>query len=366
MSTPAPVVLPPNRPRQFYRAGTAAIGFRGGAALDPYRPEEWLASTTLRWGTSEGRSTLPDGRLLVDALRDDPAGWLGPEHAARFGDDPALLVKLLDAGERLPVHVHPTREYAYRHLGSLHGKTEAWVVLATGTGAAGAAGGAGSVWLGWRRDMDAVEVARLVETQAHDRLLASLHEIRVRPGDSVLVPAATPHAIGPEVFCVELQEPTDFSLNLEWAGFDLPDGAGGQLGLDAGTVLRCVERGALTPAELDRLRSTRDQPAGPVTRLLPPEADPYFRAERVDGRHGAALDAGFAVLVATSGAGALQWGRDGSLPLAVGTALLVPWAAGPMRVTGPVQLIVCRPPRPSDAPRPPRTDAHPLAREAHA
>jgi hypothetical protein len=26
-------------------------------------------------------------------------GWLGPDHVERFGADPALLVKLLDAGE---------------------------------------------------------------------------------------------------------------------------------------------------------------------------------------------------------------------------------------------------------------------------
>jgi hypothetical protein len=35
----------------------------------------------------------------------------------------------------------------------------------------------------------------------------------------VLVPAGTPHAIGAGVLLVELQEPTDLSVLLEWAGF---------------------------------------------------------------------------------------------------------------------------------------------------
>ena len=41
-----------------------------------------------------------------------PRRWLGPEHVARFGADPGLLVKLLDAGQRLPVHFHPGRAFA--------------------------------------------------------------------------------------------------------------------------------------------------------------------------------------------------------------------------------------------------------------
>jgi hypothetical protein len=42
-----------------------------------------------------------------------------------------VLVKLLDAGERLPVHAHPDRAFALRHLDCRNGKTEAWVVVGT-------------------------------------------------------------------------------------------------------------------------------------------------------------------------------------------------------------------------------------------
>jgi hypothetical protein len=38
------------------------------------------------------------------------------------------------------------------------------------------------------------------------------------------VPAGLPHAIDPGLFLVELQEPTDFSVLLEWEGF-AADGA---------------------------------------------------------------------------------------------------------------------------------------------
>ncbi|WP_231560250.1 hypothetical protein [Microbacterium hominis] len=39
------------------------------------------------------------------------------------------LVKLLDAGQRLPVHAHPDDAFAAAHLGRAHGKAEAWYIL---------------------------------------------------------------------------------------------------------------------------------------------------------------------------------------------------------------------------------------------
>ena len=42
-----------------------------------------MASTTALAGESRlGLTTLPDGRLLVDAVREDSASWLGPAHVA--------------------------------------------------------------------------------------------------------------------------------------------------------------------------------------------------------------------------------------------------------------------------------------------
>src|SRR3712207_7675257 len=42
---------------------------------------------------------------------------------------------------------------------------------------------------------------------------------RSGPGDAIFVPAGTPHAIGDGVLIVELQEPSDMSVLLEWEGF---------------------------------------------------------------------------------------------------------------------------------------------------
>ena len=76
-------------------------------------------------------------RLLSDLIAADPVGWLGADHVARWGSSPALLVKLLDAGERLPVHVHPDREFAVQHFASPFGKTEAWIAIESVTAKVG-------------------------------------------------------------------------------------------------------------------------------------------------------------------------------------------------------------------------------------
>ena len=50
-------------------------------------------------------------------------------------------------------------------------------------------------------------------------MLAALHEVPVQAGDAVLVPAGTLHAIGGGILLLELQEPTDLSVLVEWKQF---------------------------------------------------------------------------------------------------------------------------------------------------
>ena len=50
------------------------------------------------------------------------------------------------------------------------------------------------------------------------------------PGDRVFVPAGLPHAIGDGILLVELQEPSDLSVLLEWTGFASTGGSEGTSG----------------------------------------------------------------------------------------------------------------------------------------
>jgi len=314
-----PLRLPPNQLHRFYLGGPRIAALRGTSLEDDHTPEEWVGSANTSFGeTEEGLSRLEDGTFVRDAIQADPEAFLGPEHVARYGTDPALLVKLLDAGERLPVHYHPGTAFARRHLGSDHGKTEAWLIVEADPGA--------EVRVGFKEEPDPETVADWLRTQDSEAMLDALHALPVKAGDAVFVPAGTAHAIGAGILMVELQEPTDFSILLEHDAFGVTDEAGATLGLGWETAIQALDRQAADAPE----------------RTLPAAAASYFRAEHVSAP--ATLDQGFSILVVLDGSGAV-----GGLEVARGDAVLVPHAAGATQLEGSAEVLWCRPPAP-DAP----------------
>ena len=204
-----------------------------------------MGSATTRYqNEAEGLTTLPDGRYLRDAIEKDPEGYLGPQHVARFGANPGVLIKLIDSATRIKVHLHPDDDFARRHLGCDYGKTEAWVVLAAVED--------GAAWLGFRREVGQEELAQWRAEKAVEEMLATLHRIPVQAGAAILVPAGVPHAIGPGVLVLELQQPTDFGIALERRS-----DRGGDLGLGPEVALTAVDRGEWNPAASRRSHGTR-------------------------------------------------------------------------------------------------------------
>ncbi|GAA4028865.1 class I mannose-6-phosphate isomerase [Allokutzneria multivorans] len=334
-----PVTLAANQPDRFYRGGAAIAELRGAEDAAEWGPEDWVASiTTLFAQPRAGLSSLPDGTLLRDAVSADPASWVGDEHAKVLGGDTALLVKLLDAGQRLPVHVHPSNSFARSHLGCRHGKTEAWVIVGT-------SGPNPTVYAGFRDDVDAATVENWVSTQDSDAMLAALNPIPVKPGDTVFVPAGLPHAIGEGVFIVELQQPTDFSVLLEWTGFAEPGDPSAHLAIGWETALTCVDRDGWGTRVEDLVLRTADQ-RSPVVPLFTEQASAFFRADRIHADSAVDLDPGFSVLVALEGNGTLRTEHGGTVPVRRGDTLVVPHSAGSSQVDGGLVVVRCRPPAP--------------------
>ena len=322
-----PSNCPPNR---FYRGGRKITKFRGEPPGGDRQPEDWVASTTTLAGEeSLGRSVFPDGRSLKSAIEETPDAWLGRAHVERFGADTRLLVKLLDAGQRLPVHAHPDVSFAAQHLHTVHGKAEAWFIV-----------DGGEVHLGLKHDVTVDDLKPMVQSQDVDKLLALLHRVEVERGDVVYVPPGVLHAVGEGVFMVELQEPEDLSILLEWQGFELDGERDGHLGLGFDLALEAVECRSRSSEEIRQLV----RPAGFGPSVLPEAADRYFRLERVALDGETTLDPGFAVLVVLAGEIDLEDGRTVRLPR--GSTAVAPHAFGRLMCRGRGELLVCRPPRP--------------------
>jgi mannose-6-phosphate isomerase len=236
------------------------------------RPEEWIGSTTTRFGESRiGLSTLPTGELLSDALKAQPELWLGKEHLDTFGESTELLVKLLDPEQRLPVHFHPNRKFAQEHLSLRHGKTEAWIILEAPSDA--------YVGLGFSKAKIKSEVAAMVAAKDSRALIESLQKFHVKPGDAILVPAGVPHAIGTGIFLLELQEPTDLSALLEWNDFNVNGEIDGHLGLGFDVVLNALRYTSIEEDEAKDLISRQALFGSVDEKIFSGAADPYFRAD---------------------------------------------------------------------------------------
>jgi mannose-6-phosphate isomerase len=339
-----PVVLAANQPPKFYRGGRRISEFRQLPVTDqhgpPYGSEDWLGSTVSNYGTAVGATRLPDGRLLRDAIAADPVGYLGAEHVAALGANSGLLLKLLDAGERLPVHCHPSRAFARMHLDSMFGKTEAWIVLATD-------GDEGFVYLGFHDPVSDETLDNWFTAQPPSEILAAMNRISVRAGDAILVQAGMPHAIGAGVFILELQEPTDFSVMLEWKAFGLDSLVESQLGMGGLEALACMDRSAWSSSQLEARFIRRGVVRrGAIEGVFPDDAGGYFRAVAVDSVTTAGLDAGYSILVVLEGAGLITTG-DVTMPVSAGSTILIPYGVGNIALSGEFFGVRCLPPDPA-------------------
>ena len=329
-----PAKLPSNQFDHFYKGGNRIGKLRNGPG-GPMRPEEWIGSTTTRFGESvNGLSVLPDGKLLKGEVDADPISWLGEKHFAKFGSSVEILVKLLDPDQRLPVHYHPNRKFAADKLHLNHGKTEAWIILDAPKGA--------KVGVGFKEKIAKEKVASLVKAHDSQGLLDSLNFLEVKAGDAVFVPAGVPHAIEAGIFVLELQEPTDLSILLEWDGFAVDGDKDGHLNLGYDTALDALKFDPLTAAENQEIITRFESEANTSHKIFNQIANDFFRADYLVG-DSQKIDAGFGVFLVLSGDGEMDFENFGKFNVQSGDAIVIPHCAGAFTVSG-CKGIISRPP----------------------
>ena len=329
-----PSKLPSNQFDHFYKGGDRIGQLRKGPG-GPMRPEEWIGSTTTRFGQSlNGLSKVEGGQLLKDLIDQDPVSWLGEKHLKKYGSSTEILVKLLDPDQRLPVHYHPDQKFAKEKLHLNHGKTEAWIILDAPVGA--------KVGIGFKEKMSKADVAAMVANHDSVGLLKSLVFKEVKAGDAVFVPAGVVHAIESGIFVLELQEPTDLSILLEWDGFAVDGDKDGHLNLGFDTALDALR---LTPLSMDEERQIitkfdiGGQRSGGIFNSI---ANPFFRADYLTQGH-SKVESGFGIFLALSGEGVMIFDNDQPLEIKQGDAVVIPYCAGGFTLSN-CSGILSRPP----------------------
>lgn len=203
----------PNRVKRSYTGGSGIDRIRGNSdCADSDCPEEWIASTVQAASAANpasyaGLSIIDDKSRTYfrDFLHTHAQTLLGKRHIAGWGAQTGFLMKLLDSAIRLPVQVHPSRAFAREHLNSQFGKNEAWYVVATRATAAEEP----YLLVGFNERLDPDIYIRESLAGELKEGLQMLHRIAVKPGDAYMIPAGTPHAIGPNLTMIEIMEPSD-------------------------------------------------------------------------------------------------------------------------------------------------------------
>ena len=120
-----------------------------------------------------------------------------------------LLVKLIDAGERLSLQVHPD-EIACRSLPGAEPKTEMWYIIAARRGAC--------ILAGLEPRATLVQTKALLDSPEVEQVLRRHPSV---PGDGYFIPAGTLHAIGAGNLILEIQQNSDTTYRLsDWGRVD--------------------------------------------------------------------------------------------------------------------------------------------------
>lgn len=156
----------------------------------------------------EAQSVVSEGPLrgttLHDLWSESREAIFGACHLADPSPRFPLLLKLLDARERLSVQVHPPSHRAEELRGEP--KTECWYFLDAGPNA--------SIFAGLKHG---VTEEAFKEALAAGTVEEKLHRIPVRTGESIFIPSGRLHAIGEELVIVEVQQNSDTTYRVfDW------------------------------------------------------------------------------------------------------------------------------------------------------
>lgn len=267
----------------------------------------------------DGRSLISggeyDGITLEEYLRENPSA-LGENSDGEL----PILIKLIDAADRLSVQVHPNNAQAKEWEGQ-NGKTEMWYVVEADKGA--------TIVYGVKEDTDSETLAEAIRQKRVEELLDTVPS---KKGDVFFVEAGTIHAIGRGNLIAEIQQNSNVTYRL----YDY-----GRIGKDGKERELHIEKG-VKAANCNKTARRNIPQCSDGTRLL--GSCEYFAVKEltVSGQKTLNADkASYHALTVVSG----EMAVDG-LRVALGETVFVPAGKGEYTLEGKATvLLTSNPPR---------------------
>lgn len=264
------------------------------------------------------------GKTLSEVIEAEGREVLGTNN--RDIRDFPVLIKIIDARDKLSVQVHPDDDYAYKYENE-NGKTEAWYVLKCDEGA--------SLIYGVNHDMEREDFAAAIE---NGTLLDDVNVVPVKPGDVVFIPSGMLHAIGEGILLAEVQQ----SSNSTYRVFDYMrrDKNGNLRELH---VKKAVDVMNLSVTDVNFSAEGSPEKTGDALKTYLTGCQ-YFKMTRVelDGAYTDTADeTSFVSLLVLDGEGKIT-SADGEIALKKGSSIFIPAAKGEYTVSGKLEILETR------------------------
>lgn len=301
----------------------------GGTRLrDDFGKDCELEKVAESWELSchkDGNSIVANGEYagltLAEYIEKAGRSVLGTD-CKKFDSFP-ILIKLIDAKDKLSVQVHPNNEYAQRVEGE-YGKTEMWYVVDCDEGA--------ELLYGFKHEISKDEFANRI---ADNTLLEVTNSVPVKKGDVFFIEAGTLHAIGKGILIAEIQQNSNTTYRIYDYGRVGKDGKPRELHVEKAedvTVLGPAKQYPETPAE---------EKDGYKIKLL--SSCEYFTAYRVDVESKAVLEAdekSFNSILVLEGDPEIN--ADDTIKAKKGDSIFIPAGTGNYTVEGKCRFVLTK------------------------
>ena len=261
-----------------------------------------------------------DGMTLGDYIRKSGGKAVGRDFPSdgRF----PLLIKFIDAADRLSVQVHPDDAYAARVENGV-GKTEMWYVIDAAPGAELVMG------LAEGKTPDDLRSAALSGAD----ISSCLRYVPVKPGDCFFIPSGMLHAIGKGILIAEIQQNCDLTYRLWDYGRVGADGKPREL--HTGKACDVIRVFSDAEVEAERFEKCSEKPGRGMLASCR-----YFTV--FSGKDGDIFCAGedsFNSVLCYEGSGCLEW-SGGRVAIKAGDSIFMPAGSGKYRICGDARMLI--------------------------
>ncbi len=265
----------------------------------------------------DGTNIVLNGEFAGKSLLEVLSLWNNTE-------DFPILIKLIDALDRLSVQVHPDDDYAFKNEGE-PGKTEMWYIVDAEEGA--------KLAYGFNRRLEKTEFKERIESNTLDEVI---NYVPVKKGDVFFISAGTLHAIGKGILIAEIQQNSNTTYRVSDYGRLGADGKPRELHIEKALDVTLTDKPTIpygTVGEVNKL------PYGTVRSLAECE---FFKTEllSLSGETEIIPDTDFTSLTILGGNISLEYGNE-KYTCKKGDSILIPKETT-AKICGKAEIIISK------------------------